>query len=103
MRKELTNMATYNLKLDSLMTTNTKAEPKYLYVDNVKTEQVECYLYKLIDMTNAQILSIKIPNNKEFATGTYVKATNPVGTPYLNKQNNRVGFSIKADDLVQEK
>lgn len=96
-------MANYNLRLESLMTTNTKAEPRYLYVDNVKTDQIECYLYKLIDMTNAQILSIKVPSEKEFSTGTYVKAINPVGTPYLNRQNNRIGFSIRADDLVAEK
>lgn len=103
MRRELTKMATFNLKLDLLMTTNTKPEPEYLYIDNVKTEQIECYLYKLIDIANARILSIKIPSNKVFETGIYVKAINPAGTPYVNKQNNRVGFSIKADDLVQEK
>ncbi|NKD39340.1 hypothetical protein HED42_14440 [Enterococcus casseliflavus] len=96
-------MANYNLHLESLITTNTKAEPRYLYVDNVKTDQIECYLYKLIDMTNAQILSIKVPIEKEFSAETYIKAVTPVGTPYLNKQNNRIGFSIRADDLVAEK
>lgn len=96
-------MANYNLCLGSLMMTDAQVEPRFLYKDNIKTDQIECYLYKLIDMTNAQIISIKIPVEKNFTKGTYLQAVNPVGTPYLNRQNNRVGFSIKADDLVQEK
>lgn len=96
-------MANYNLCLGSLMMTAAQVEPRFLYKDNVKTDQIECYLSKLIDVANAQIISIKIPIENKFTKGTYIQAVNPVGTPYLNKQNNRVDFSIKAEDLVAEK
>lgn len=91
-------MASYSVNLEALLTTNAEAKRKFKYVNGERTETVEGYSYRLIDITNGDVLNITIPNFKVLEPQTYVKVVNAVGTPYI--LNNRATLSIKASDII---
>ncbi|QJX60373.1 hypothetical protein HLK66_00920 [Niallia circulans] len=90
-------MPSYSINLESLLTTNTEPREKYKYVNGERTETVEGYSYRLIDVSNGEILNITIPRKKILEPQTYVEIVNAVGTPFVT--NNRATLSIKAEDI----
>lgn len=90
-------MASYRIALDTLLITNVEPREKYHYENGQRTEKVIGYSYRLIDISNGEVLNITIPSKKAFDPTTYVEVVNPIGTPYT--ANNRATLSIKADDI----
>ncbi|MFC4389258.1 hypothetical protein ACFOZ1_15865 [Gracilibacillus marinus] len=90
-------MAGYSINLEELLTTNAEPREKYRYVNGERTETVEGYSYRLIDVSNGEILNITIPLKKSLVPQTYVEIVNAIGTPFV--ANNRATLSIKADDI----
>ncbi|WP_242303246.1 hypothetical protein [Bacillus cereus group sp. BfR-BA-01495] len=90
-------MASYSINLEALLTTNAEPREKYKYVNGERTEIVEGYSYRLIDVSNGEILNITIPRKKILEPQTYVEIVNAIGTPFIT--NNRANLSIKADDI----
>lgn len=91
-------MASYNIYLEPLLTTNAEPKEKYKYVNGERTETVEGYSYRLIDVSNGEVLNVTISRKKSFEPQTYVEVLNAVGTPYI--ANSRATLSIKADDII---
>lgn len=90
-------MASYRINLDTLLTTNTEPREKYKYVNGERTETIDGYSYRLIDVSNGEILNITLPHKKVLQPQTYVEIINAVGTPFI--ANNRATLSIKAEDI----
>ncbi|GIO22515.1 hypothetical protein [Oceanobacillus sp. J11TS1] len=91
-------MATYQLFLDRLLTTSAEPRTKYAYKDGERTDKIEGYSYRLIDVINGEVLTVTIPHNKELPSESYVEVVNATGTPYI--ANNRATLSVKAKDIV---
>jgi hypothetical protein len=90
-------MASYRINLDTLLTTNAEPREKYKYVNGERTGTIDGYSYRLIDVSNGEILNITLPHKKELKPQTYVEISNAIGTPFI--ANNRATLSIKADDI----
>ena len=88
----------FSLNLPRLLTTSTEPRAKYSYVNGEKTEQIEGYTYRLIDISQAEILSITLKKKIDLPSESFVEAVNAIGRPYI--ANNRAAMSIRADDLV---
>lgn len=93
-------MANYNLSLNNLLTTATAPREKYSYVNGERTETINGYMYRLIDIANGEVLSVTIPYKKTFTPQSYVEVVNATGTPYI--ANNRATLSIKADNILMK-
>ncbi|RYL97469.1 hypothetical protein EWH99_13395 [Sporolactobacillus sp. THM7-7] len=91
-------MATYKLVLDKLLSTATKPRPHAVYENNQRTDQIDGYVYRLIDIDSGEAISVRIPQKKDIPPKRWVKVANPVGTPYV--RNGYAQMSIKADDLI---
>lgn len=81
-----------------MLTTNAEPRTKYAYINQERSDTIEGYVYRLIDIENGEVLNIILPQYKKLPTQTYVEILNPVGTPYVS--GNRAVMSIRADDIV---
>lgn len=90
-------MARYSINLEDLLTTNAEPKEKYKYVNGERTEIVDGYSYRLVDVSNGEILNITIPHKKNLEPQTYVEIINAIGTPFVT--NNRATLSIRAEDI----
>lgn len=88
----------YSLNLPKLLTTNAEPRTKYAYINQERSDTVEGYVYRLIDIVNGEVLNITLSQYKKIPSQSYIEVLNAVGTPYIS--GNRAVMSIKADDIV---
>ncbi|MDF2909944.1 MAG: hypothetical protein K0Q56_825 [Sporolactobacillus laevolacticus] len=91
-------MATYKLVFDKLLSTTATPRPHAVYAGDQRTDQIDGYTYRLVDIESGESVSIRIPGKKEIPPKKWVSVINPLGTPYV--RNGYARMSIKADDLV---
>lgn len=88
----------YSLNLPKLLTTNAEPRAKYTYVDGEKSNQIEGYTYRLIDISQGEILSITLQKKINLPAEILVEAVNAIGRPYVS--GNRAVMSIKAENII---
>lgn len=88
----------YSLNLPKLLTTTSEPRTKYAYINQERSDTIEGYVYRLIDLAQGEILNITLPKYKKLPSQSYVEILNPIGTPYVS--GNRAVLSIKADDII---
>lgn len=86
------------LNLMGVMITGGEPRPSYVYKDGVKTEEIDGYMHRVIDLVIGEVFRVKLPKPREFKQGSRVNVVNPVGRFYAFDGNS--GLSVTADDMT---